>query len=137
MSKKPMLLVGGSGSVGRWTARLLREAHPDLPILIGGRDRGKVEGAAAAVGLAEAVTVDLGADDLGFGDRSVSAVVVFFADQRLAVLRFAPAHGVPHLSISPGLLKWARKSLPTRTVPTRRLSCSAPNGWSARRRCRR
>ncbi|HYO82012.1 MAG TPA: hypothetical protein VES20_11455 [Bryobacteraceae bacterium] len=105
MSTKPILLVGGSGKVGRWTARLLREAHPELPLLIGGRDRGKAEEAAAAVGLAEAVTVDLRVDDLGLGDHAVSAVVVFFTDQRLATLRFAQARGVPHLSISLGLFE--------------------------------
>jgi hypothetical protein len=106
MSKKPILLVGGSGSVGRWTARLLRQAHSDLPLLIGGRDRGKAEEAAAAVGVAEAVTVDLEADDLGLGDHAaISAVAVFFTDQRLATLRFAQARGVPHLSISLGLFE--------------------------------
>jgi nucleoside-diphosphate-sugar epimerase len=29
MSLAPILLVGGSGAVGRTTARYLREAHPD------------------------------------------------------------------------------------------------------------
>lgn len=32
MSSEPVLLVGGSGVVGRWTARSLREGHPDTPI---------------------------------------------------------------------------------------------------------
>lgn len=105
MSKEPILLVGGSGAVGRWTARLLREAHPDQPLLIGGRDRQKAEHAVASLRAAEAVSIDLTAEDLGLGDRAVSAVVVFFTDQRLATLRFAQARGVPHVSISPGLFE--------------------------------
>jgi len=105
MSKEPILLVGGSGAVGHWTARLFREAHPDQPLLIGGRDRQKAEKAAASLTAAEAVSIDLAADDLGLGDRAISAVVVFFTDQRLATLRFAQARGVPHVSISPGLFE--------------------------------
>ncbi len=33
----PILLVGGSGVVGREAARRLRAAYPDVPLLIGGR----------------------------------------------------------------------------------------------------
>ncbi|MDQ1081487.1 hypothetical protein [Pseudoroseomonas cervicalis] len=101
----PILLVGGSGAVGRWTARHLRQAHPDLPILLGGRDLARARDAAAAIGGAEAVAVDLAAADLGLGGRAVGAVAVLFADPRLATLRFAQARGVPHLSISLGLFE--------------------------------
>jgi pimeloyl-ACP methyl ester carboxylesterase len=34
----PIPLMGGSGNLGRWTARFLRTSNPDQPILIGGRD---------------------------------------------------------------------------------------------------
>jgi hypothetical protein len=47
--------------------------------------------------------VDLAADDLGLGGRSVSAVAVLFTDERVAGLRFAQARGVPYLNISPGI----------------------------------
>lgn len=101
MSLTPILLVGGSGTVGRWTARHLRAAHPDVPLLIGGRDRTKAEKAAAEIGGAEGVVVDLAADELGLRGRDVSAVAVLFADERVAALRFAQSRGVPHVSISP------------------------------------
>lgn len=74
----PILLIGGSGVVGRWAARFLREAHPDLPLLIGGRNLARAEEAAAAIGKAEGVALDLAADDLGLGERPVSAVAVLF-----------------------------------------------------------
>ncbi len=105
MSLHPILLVGGAGVVGRWAARFLRAAHPDAPLLIGGRDLAKAEEAAAEIGNAEGVVVDLAADDLGLGGRPVSGVAVFFMDERIAGLRFAQSRGVPHVSISPGIVE--------------------------------
>ncbi|MGX7743518.1 NAD(P)-dependent oxidoreductase [Rhodopseudomonas parapalustris] len=103
MALDPILLIGGSGIVGRWTARLLRAAHPSAPLLIGGRDAAAAQAVAKDIGGAEGVGVDTGADDLGLGGRPVGAVAALFSDQRLAALRFAQARGVPHISISPGL----------------------------------
>jgi hypothetical protein len=103
----PILLVGGSGVVGRWTARFLRAAHPDVAILIGGRDLVKAKEVAAEIGNAEGVKLALTVDDLGLGERQVSAVAVFFTDERTAVLRFAQKRGVPYVSISPGINEMA------------------------------
>jgi hypothetical protein len=105
MRRDPILLIGGSGIVGRLTARFLRDASPDMPLLIGGRDRTKTEEIAAEVGNAEGVALDLAADNLGLGERPVSAVAVFFTDERVAGLRFAQSRGVPHISISPGIIE--------------------------------
>jgi hypothetical protein len=103
MSSNPILLVGGSGTVGRWAARYLRAAHPEVPLLIGGRDRAKAEGAAGEMGGAQGVALDLAAADLGLGERPVSGVAVLFTDERVAGLRFAQSRGVPYISISPGI----------------------------------
>ena len=103
----PILLIGGSGVVGRWTARFLRAAHPDAPLLIGGRDLAKAEEAVAEIGNAEGVVLDLAAGDLGLGERPVSGVAVLFMDERIAGLRFAQSRGVPHISISPGIIEIA------------------------------
>ena len=103
MTTHPILLIGGSGVAGRATARIMRAAHPDVPLLIGGRDLAKARDAAAAIGAAEGVVLDLAADDLGLGDRPVSAVAVLPKDERIAGLRFALARGVPHISISGGI----------------------------------
>lgn len=100
MPPSPILLIGGSGVVGRWAARFLREAHPDLPLLIGGRDHAKAEQVAAEIGHAEGVVLDLAASDLGLGERQVSAVGVFLRDDLVAGLRFAQTRGVPQICIS-------------------------------------
>lgn len=103
MSAEPILLIGGSGAVGRWTARFLRHAHPDVPILIGGRDLAKAKDAAGEISGAEGVMLNLDADDLGLNQRPVSAAAIFFMDDSLAGLRFAQTRGVPYISISSGL----------------------------------
>jgi NAD(P)-dependent dehydrogenase (short-subunit alcohol dehydrogenase family) len=105
MTHNPILLVGGSGTVGRWVARFLHDAHPEVPLLLGGRDLAKAQEAAAAIPSAEGIALNLDAEDLGLGQRSVSAVVVFFTDHRLAALRFAQARCIPHLSISAGIFE--------------------------------
>ncbi len=99
----PILLIGGSGIVGRWTARFLREKYPQVPLLIGGRNEAKAQEMAAEIGYAEGVKIDLTAEDLNLGDRPISAVAIFFTDDRTAVLRFAQSRGVPYLSISPAI----------------------------------
>ena len=107
MSSAPILLMGGSGAIGRQTARSLRAAHLDVPLLIGGRDLAKSEEAAAEIGHAEGVVLDPAAADLGLGERPVSAVAVLYMDHAIAGLRYAQARGVPHLSISSGVFEIA------------------------------
>lgn len=103
----PILLIGGSGVVGLWTARFLRAAHPGVPLLIGGRDLARAEKAASEIGGAQGVALDLAANDLGLSEHLVSAVATLFTDERIAGLRFAQSRGVPHISISPGINEMA------------------------------
>ena len=107
MPQLPLLLVGGSGHVGRATAAHLNDTQPDLPLLLGGRDRVKAERVASELRLAEGVRIDLSAEDLGLGDRPVAAVAVLLNDERVAGLRFAQARGVPYISISAGVAEIA------------------------------
>jgi len=107
MSLNPILLMGGSGAIGRQTARALRAAHPCVPLLIGGRDLTKAQRAAEQIGGAQGVMIDPAADDLGLGDHQVSGVAVFYMDHALAGLRYAQKRGVPHLSISSGIFEIA------------------------------
>ena len=100
MSTAPILLVGGSGVVGRCAARFLRAAHSGVPLLIGGRDLARAVAVASEVGTAQGVVLDLTAGDLGLGARPVRAVATLLYDDSLAGLRFAQSRGVPHIGIS-------------------------------------
>ena len=104
---EPILLMGGTGAIGRLSVRALRTVYPDVPLLIGGRDLVKSRQLASEIGQAEGVVIDPRAEDLGLGGRRVRAVAVFYADERLAGLRFAQGRRVPHLSISSGVYEIA------------------------------
>ena len=95
----PVLLVGGSGIVGRVAARTLRRFQPELPLLIVGRDLPKAEALAREVGRAQAVSVDLTRADLAVAD-AVSAVVTLLKDDTLNALKFAQQRGVPLIAFS-------------------------------------
>jgi hypothetical protein len=97
---EPILLIGGAGHVGANTARSIRRAHPDQPILIGGRDLARGGAIATEIGNAEAVAIDLSKADLGLGDRPVGAVGIYLKDNYTNAIRFAQARGVPFASIS-------------------------------------
>jgi len=107
MSFDPILLLGGSGSIGRQTARALRAAYPDIPLLIGGRDLARAQSTAAELGYAQGLAIDTASESLGLGEQKISAVVVLYKDHSLAALRFAQARGVPYLSISSGVFEIA------------------------------
>lgn len=103
MPLDPVLLIGGSGMVGRHTARYLRAAAPDLPLLIGGRNQLKARQVAQEIGGARAMALDLAAPDLGIGDEAVSAVAVLLRDETLSGFRFARRRALPYIGISTGI----------------------------------
>ncbi|WP_394831023.1 NAD(P)-dependent oxidoreductase [Pendulispora rubella] len=99
--KDPVLVIGGSGIVGRYFAKALRKLQPALPIAIGGRDLAKAKAVAEEAGLAEAVRVDLERSDLGLPEgKAYSAVVVLLKDATLNTMKYAQAKGLPYVSFS-------------------------------------
>jgi hypothetical protein len=107
MKTDPILLIGGAGYVGNHAARTLRQAHPDLPLLIGGRDPSRAAPLVAELGNAEALAIDLSRDDLGLGDRPVRGVGIFLKDNYTTAIRFAQRRGVPFASISTVMIEMA------------------------------
>src|SRR5690606_33240326 len=55
MISEPILLMGGTGAIGRLSAHALRAVYPDVPLLIGGRDLLKSREFASELGQAEGV----------------------------------------------------------------------------------
>jgi hypothetical protein len=97
----PVLLVGGTGLVGRAALRSLRARYPDLPLAIGTRSIAKAQAATQEETGVEALEVDLSRRDLGLAaDARFSAVIMFFKDDTLNAARFAQARGSAYLDIS-------------------------------------
>jgi hypothetical protein len=95
----PVLLVGGSGVVGRVAAQTLRRFQPELALIIGGRDLPKAEALAREVGPAQAVSIDLAREDLAVAGP-VSAVVTLLKEDSLNALKFAQQRRVPLIAFS-------------------------------------
>lgn len=103
---KPILFVGGTGVVGRQAVKLFRERHPDLLILIGGRDLGKAAALATEMGKASPVQIETGKPQLGLGaDVPLGAVVMMTPDDGLNGMSLAQDRGVPYLSIGNWLVE--------------------------------
>jgi hypothetical protein len=101
-NSNPVLLLGGSGTVGSRTARTLRKLQPDLPIVIAARDAAKAAAVAAEVGGPTTTTaVDLSRQDLGLPPGAAfSAVVALLKDPWLNSLKYAQSRGLPYLSFA-------------------------------------
>jgi hypothetical protein len=97
----PVLLVGGTGLVGRAALRSLRARYPELPLTIGTRSIAKALTATRDEIGVDAVEVDLSRRDLGVAaDARFSAVIMFVKDDTLNAARFAQARGSAYLDIS-------------------------------------
>ena len=98
---EPILLLGGTGVMGAATARLLRAAHPGLPLLIAARGLDRAERLAGELGNAQAVEADVDLPDLGLSASvRFSAVAVLLRDLGYNSIRAAQARGVPIVLIS-------------------------------------
>lgn len=101
-----VLFVGGSGVVGRQAVKLFRQRHPNVPIIIGGRNLDNASAVAREVGNAEAVSIDLNKPRLGLApNAAVSAVVMMTPDDGLKALGFAQDMRKPYLSIGNWLVE--------------------------------
>lgn len=100
MSNDPVLLIGGTGALGRKIAEWLRARHRNLPITIAARDLARAREFAGGLGGADVTAIDLGRPDLGLGDRRFSLVIPAFKDHAHASFGFAQQRGLPYLALS-------------------------------------
>jgi saccharopine dehydrogenase-like NADP-dependent oxidoreductase len=97
----PVLLIGGTGVIGRAALSKLRERYPELPLTVGSRSIAKALAAANVDSDVDGVEVDLSRPDLGLAaDARFSAVVMFVKDETLNAVRYAVARGSAYLDIS-------------------------------------
>jgi len=99
-----VLFAGGSGFVGRTAVRWFRKLHPNVPVLVGGRNLQSTGEVAQEVGAAEAVAIDLDKPRLGLdNDVAIAAVVMLAPEAGLNGLSYAQDLGVPYLNINAAL----------------------------------
>ncbi|CAA9345211.1 hypothetical protein AVDCRST_MAG94-2495 [uncultured Leptolyngbya sp.] len=85
--------------MGRTAVRWFRERHPDIPVLVGGRNLQAAGEVAQEVGTAAAVAIDLDQPCLGLGDDiAVAAVVMLAPEAGLKGMSYAQDLGVPYLN---------------------------------------
>jgi hypothetical protein len=101
-----VLILGGYGSVGSRTARALRQLHPELPLVIAGRDLVKAHVLATELGHASAVVLDIERDDLGLpADLKPAVVLMAVRDLSLRTQRWAAAQGTAYVALSDGVFE--------------------------------
>jgi hypothetical protein len=100
MSMDPILLIGGTGALGRKIAEGLRARHPGVSITIAARDQTRARKFADDLGNAEATPIDLGHAALGLEGRRFSIVIAAFKDHAHRSFRFAQDRGVPYIALS-------------------------------------
>jgi hypothetical protein len=99
---RPLLIVGGYGLVGEQASRLLRQRHPDLPLLLGGRRPERGRRLAALIG-ASAVAVDTAAEQpLASLPTRPAAVLAAVSDPGHHLLVDAMRRGIPIADINRG-----------------------------------
>lgn len=102
----PVLILGGYGSVGSRTARALRQIHPELPLVIAGRDAAKAEALATELGHATSAPLDLERDDLGLPAGLKPAVVLMAVrDLSLRTQNWAAAQDAAYVALSDGVFE--------------------------------
>jgi hypothetical protein len=101
MALGQILFAGGAGFVGRTAVRWFRQRHPNVRVLVGGRNLQAAGEVAQEVGNAAAVAIDLDRPRLGLSaDVAVAAVVMLAPEAGLNGLSYAQDLGVPYLNIN-------------------------------------
>jgi hypothetical protein len=100
MVSAPLLIAGGYGLVGEQTARLLRQRHPELPLLLGGRNPGRGQALADALD-ARTVAIDVRAErPLADLPERPAAVLAAVSDPAEQLLIDAMRSGIPIADIN-------------------------------------
>ena len=100
MSMDPILLIGGTGALGRKIAEWLRARHPGVSITIAARDQARALKFADDLGNADTTAIDLGRAGLGLEGRRFSIVIAAFKDHAHRSFRFAQDRGAPYIALS-------------------------------------
>lgn len=109
----PILIVGGYGVVGAQLAELIRKRNPQLPLLLAGRSQEQADLAAARIGNASGVAIDVtSADPLAGMDARLGAVIAAANDPANALLKAAVSRKIPYIDIT----RWTERLLQAQSL---------------------
>ncbi|MEO0645292.1 MAG: saccharopine dehydrogenase, partial [Cyanobacteria bacterium J06650_10] len=97
--QKSILLAGGYGLVGKQVAKLIHQRHPDLCLLIAGRNLEKANALANELGNARGVRLDV-EQPHPLQAEQPSAIVAIVNDPHDYLLMDAVNHGIPYLDVT-------------------------------------
>ena len=127
IAENGILVAGGYGVVGQQITQLIRQQHPNLPLLIAGRDGNKAEALARKLGNASSIVIDVEQPNplQGVKPRAVVAVV---NDPNDYLLMDAVQNAIPYLDVT----RWTER-LRTSVAALADKSLKAPvlfsSGW--------
>lgn len=127
----PVLIVGGYGVVGLQLAQIIRNRHPDLPLILAGRTEARAKEAARKLGNATGAIVDVtNAAPLAGISSDISAIVGAVNDPSDHLLRTAIDTQTPYLDFT----RWTERFLQARQL-AEKLSPKSPvtfaSSWMA------
>lgn len=127
----PVLIVGGYGVVGAQLAALIRRRSPELELLIAGRSQAAAGRAAAGLGNAAGIAVDVTADDPLAGPRTApAAIIAAVNDPGSSLMKAAISRAIPYIDIT----RWTERLMEAHALAQSlqpRASVSLASSWMA------
>lgn len=127
----PVLIVGGYGVVGAQLAALIRRRSPALELLIAGRSQAAAGRAAAGLGNAAGIAVDVTADDPLAGPRTApAAIIAAVNDPGSSLMKAAISRAIPYIDIT----RWTERLMEAHALAQSlqpRASVSLASSWMA------
>ena len=129
--EKAILLAGGYGVVGRQVAQIFRELHPNIPLILAGRNPDKAKNLVNELKLISTLELDINNPEPleKYRDR-LKAIVSIVNDTNNHLLKKAISFKIPYLDIT----KWTEEVIKTINL-TKQLNPASPvmlsSAWMA------
>jgi len=102
--QKPILLIGGYGSLGSKAVAILQDYYPDTPLVVAGRNPEKARELLNQFANVTALKIDLNKSDLNLpAEMSFSAVLLYTNDTTYNAQRYAQQQGIPFITVASSL----------------------------------
>ncbi|MEM9542719.1 MAG: saccharopine dehydrogenase NADP-binding domain-containing protein [Cyanobacteria bacterium P01_E01_bin.42] len=98
-TQNSILIAGSYGVVGRQVATLIRQRHPDLPLIVAGRNREKAQALAEELGNANSLQLDVEQPNPLQG-KQPRAIIAVVNDSHDYLLMDAVQQGIPYLDVT-------------------------------------